>query len=390
MKKWIFFFLWLLSIVVFTIGQFLAPPNYSLIPNNPWGNLFGTSVVLGIGFFLIMIFFMFFEKKNKNQAVKTNSKYDLSFKRIFSRLFITGVIGIIFGIAMFPFMRVADGLLYEQRASIGAENILRAIVLWGVFTVIVSLFAFWKKHFRMVSILLISCWIISLVFGGLLLIRDNSSLSCKRSTPYPLNSEFNRVLDLISQRLDIENNYGTYWGNAFNYRNCLDIQYSDESKKLGAEGLFFAADPKLQDLKILINPDYKNYDDLTISTILIHELTHVGQKINETTNKIKSDCFGSEAEAFTSQAIFLSQLNQEEVRSIYARIRENANVNPAFKILTGIEQMQTEAYNACVVLKKDNNLTEKQFNECVWTGTKNKLELEVKADPFYQKECSSQ
>jgi hypothetical protein len=150
---------------------------------------------------------------------------------------------------------------------------------------------------------------------------------------------------------------------------------------------FFAEDPSLQDLKILISPDYKTYDDLTISTILIHELTHVGQYINETANKTKSDCFGSEAEAFTSQAIFLSQLNKEEVRSIYSRIRENVNANPAFAILLGIEQTQGEAYNACLTLKKANNLTDQQFNECVWTGTKNKLEVEIKADSFYQEQC---
>lgn len=315
-------------------------------------------------------------------------KFNFSFKRIVSRLFLTCVVGIIFGIAMFPFMRVADGLLYQQKASIGGENIIRMIALWGIFTLIVSLLAFWKKHFRMVSVLLIMCWIISLAFGGLLLFKDQFTLECKRSTPYALDSEFNRVLDLIAQRLDIEKNYGTYWGSAYNYRNCLDVQYSEESKKLGAEGLFFAEDPKLQDLKVLISPDYKTYDDLTISTILIHELTHVGQYINEKVNKTKPDCFSSEAEAFTSQAIFLSQLNKEEVRSIYARIRENVNVNPAFKILLGIEQTQGEAYNACLTLKKANNLNDQQFNECVWTGTKNKLEVEIKADTFYQEQCA--
>lgn len=323
-----------------------------------------------------------------NEEKTKKKKFNLSFKRIVSRLFLTGVMGIIFGIAMIPFLRVADNLLFQQKAAIGSQNIIKMIVLWGLFTLIVSLFTFWKKRFRMVSVLLIICWFISIVFGGFLLMKDQSSLACKRATPYVLDSEFNRVLDLIAQRLDIEKNYGTYWGNAFNYRNCIDVQYSDKSKELGAEGLFFAEDPSLQDLKILISPDYKTYDDLTISTILIHELTHVGQYINETVNKTKSDCFGSEAEAFTSQAIFLSQLNKEEVRSIYSRIRENVNANPAFSILLGIEQTQGEAYNACLTLKKANNLTDQQFNECVWTGTKNKLEVEIKADKFYQEQCA--
>ncbi len=315
-------------------------------------------------------------------------RFNLSFRRIISRIFLTGVIGIIFGIAMFPFLRVADDLLFQQKASIGGQNMIKMVLLWGLFTTLVSLFTFWKKRFRMVSVFLIVCWIISIAFLSLILIKDSTSLSCKRSTPYSSEKEFGRALDLIAQRLDIEKNYGTYWGNAFNYRNCIDVQYSQETKELGAEGLFIAEDPSLQDIKILMNPSYKSFDDLSIATVLIHELTHVGQYVNEKVNKTKSDCFVSEAEAFTSQAIFLSQLNKEEVRSVYARIRENVQANPAFNILLGIEQKQAEAYKACDRLKTENNLTQTQFNECVWTGTKNKLEVEIKADPFYQEQCA--
>ena len=315
-------------------------------------------------------------------------RFNLSFKRIISRLFLTGVIGIIFGIAMFPFMRVADDLLFEQRAAIGGQNMIKMVALWGLFTLIVSLFTFWKKKFRMVSVLLIICWIISITFVSLINLNDKSNLRCQRSTPYKTEKEFDRVLDLIAQRLNIENNYAGYYGNAFIYRNCIDIQYSEKAKDMGAEGLFFSEDPKLQDLKILINPDYKSFDDLSISTIMIHELTHVGQYVDQIKNKKTIDCFESEADAFTSQAIFLSQLNKEEIRSIYSRIKDNLNINPAFNILLGIEEKQTEAYKACDRLKVENNLTPQQFNECVWTGTKNKLLIEIKADPYYQKQCN--
>lgn len=156
---------------------------------------------------------------------------------------------------------------------------------------------------------------------------------------------------------------------------------------MGAEGLFFAKDPKLQNLKIFIRSDYKTYDDLTISTILIHGLTHVGQYIDETINKTKSDCFDNEAEAFLAQATFLSQLNKEETLSIYAKTRESINTNPAFKIIQRIEQALDEAYDTCITLKKENNLIDQQFIQCVWTGIKNKLEVEIKADPYYQEQC---
>lgn len=73
MKKWVFFSLWLICVIAFTIGQFLAPPDYHLMTNNPWGNLFGTSVVLGIIFFCLMVIFFIFEKKKpKRQLAYSN------------------------------------------------------------------------------------------------------------------------------------------------------------------------------------------------------------------------------------------------------------------------------------------------------------------------------
>lgn len=117
--KWLFLGLWLVCVIAFTAGQLLAPPEYYLIPNNPWGNLFGTSVVFGIIFFgLSMLLFIvgFFRNKNNGESKKEPTKklkYDLSFKRIVSRIIITGILGIVFGIAMIPFLRDATGLLYE-------------------------------------------------------------------------------------------------------------------------------------------------------------------------------------------------------------------------------------------------------------------------------------
>ena len=70
--KWLFLGLWILCILAFSVGQFLAPPEYHLIPNNPWGNLFGTSVVFGIiSFGLSMLLFIvdFFRNKNIGESL---------------------------------------------------------------------------------------------------------------------------------------------------------------------------------------------------------------------------------------------------------------------------------------------------------------------------------
>lgn len=384
--------LWLVCIVVFAIGQSLAPENYHLMPNNPWGALFGTSVVLGIIFFCLMVIFMIFDKrkpKAENKVKNSNSKYNFSIGRIISRVVLTGLLGLGFGLAMFPFMKVADGLLYEQRRSIGSGNIIRMLVLWGVFTAIVATITFWKKRFRMTSVLLIGCWAIAIIFGGYLFIRDASSPECKRSTPYAMPKEFTRSLDLISQRMGIDERAGgTVFQSAFNYLNCLDIQYlpSDSNE---TEGYFIKEEgSNLQDLKINVNPSYKNFDDLTLATLLSHELVHAGQHINEVTLKTKLGCYESEAQAFVSQAMFMSQLNDEERRSIYARLRENIDKNPAFTVFLLTDQRVSEAYSACQRLQKENNLNQNQFNECVWTGAQNKIEKDVRDDSYYQKQCA--
>src|SRR5690606_18327515 len=125
--------------------------------------------------------------------------------------------------------RDASGLMFEQRAAIGGQNMIRAVVLWGLFTTIVCLFTFWRKHFRMVSILLIACWVLG---SGLVLainMFDANEYRCSRATPYTMPSEFNRSLDLIAQRtqVDTELATGTIWQSVYNFRNCLNIQYAE-------------------------------------------------------------------------------------------------------------------------------------------------------------------
>jgi len=319
-----------------------------------------------------------------------NKRYNLSIKRIISRLLLLGVVTVLFGVAMFPFLRTADGLLYEQRAAIGGENMWRVVMLWAVFTALFSVITFWKKRFRMVSVFLIIFWVLGTGLVALIEFnaRTASLARCQRATPYVLAPEINRALDLITQRLDIENNPGPYYARAFDYRNCLDIQYSDIATEMDLEG-GFAIDSPTESLQIVLNPQYKTYDDLSIATILIHELTHVGQELQQRETGEKLECYGQEADAFTAQSIFLNQLHEEERRSIFARLREDVDLNPALGIVLSVEEKTQESVNACTQLKEANSLTETQYNECVWTGTRNKMEEEVKNSETYQQQCSA-
>ena len=67
--KWIFLVIWLTSIALFAYGQLSAPSNYASMPGNPWGSLFGTSVIVGIIAFILMIAFFAFDI-GKGKSVK--------------------------------------------------------------------------------------------------------------------------------------------------------------------------------------------------------------------------------------------------------------------------------------------------------------------------------
>lgn len=401
--KWFFLVLWLICIVLFLIGQNFAPTNYHLIPGNPWGALFGTTFIVGVVSFCLAIFFAIIQPKTKTVEEKSNKKvknlsrkkYDLSFKRIFSRVLLTGVVGIIFGVAMFPFMTVANGLLYEQRAAIGGQNMNKAVVLWGIFTLIVSLFTLWKKHFRMVSVLLIFCWILSIIFLISINTSDKNDFRCNRATSYEMPSEFNRSLDLIVQRMGIdkEKANGTILQSAFNYQNCLNIQYSEKDNK-EVEAYFeypLNNDQKnLENLKIIVNPSYKEFDDLTLATLLTHEIIHVGEYVNQVVsgNKISLTCYEKEAKSFLSEHSFIMSLNNEEQRSIYTRLREDSSKNPTFQTLLLTNQRAIESTKACKELQKKNKLTDEQTNECSWEGLESKLLEDIKENSYYQKQCA--
>lgn len=391
--KWIFTFIWIVSIIAFIVGQLLAPPNYASLSGNPWGQLFGWAIVIGVIAFVSMIVSVIVSKRDKVQlkrSIKDHPKYDLSISRIFSRLIIAGIVAVVFISAMMPFLTRADGLLFTQRSAIGGENMVRMVALWGIFTLIISFATFLKKHFRMVSVFLIICWLLGVAFVLMLAMYENNNFRCNRSSPYLLPNEFNRSLDLISQRMGVDKTaVGSVWQSAFNYRNCFDIQYlsADDSE---AEAYFkYQDDSNLQDLKVFVNPSYKNFDDLTLAALLAHEITHVGQHINEVSLKIKMTCYEKEANAFTAQLAFISSLNAEERRSIYTRIQDNVDKNPTFKTIILASQRESEAYNACLRLQKQNALTTDQLNECTWTGTQNKLLMDIQNDSYYQRQCEN-
>jgi len=292
---------------------------------------------------------------------------------------------------MFPFLRAerpGDEMLFQQKAAMGNQNMIKMVALWGIYTAIVSIYTFAKKKFRMVSVLLIICWFISIATLVFLNKRDSTMDRCMRPEPYVAPKEVDRALDIIEQRMNILDTNQGYLSSAFDYRNCLNIQYATSDSELsGNEGGLIVNHSDLNNIQILLNPKYKEYDDLTIATILAHELTHVGQMVYEKKTNTSIECFQSEAEAFTSQIFFTTFLNAEEQRSISARILQDSEENPSFRIMLEVTPLVQTADIACRKLKSSQD--PQKLSTCVWDESIITVEQSIRDSGAYDEQCAN-
>lgn len=191
--------------------------------------------------------------------------------------------------------------------------------------------------------------------------------SCPRTKPYEMEPEFSRALNLVTQRYTDRVNDPQFLGLFKEIMNCVDVKYAvNDSDMSGAEGLFsFQAGQSNEKLLIFVSPRYKAQDDLVTAILLVHEFTHamnyvVGYAIDK-----PYDCFEDEAMAFQAEQYFLLSLNQEEVKSVLARLANNPST-----------ELRDIAYTIQAI---DNSKG---------ATTKEKALNYVKSQPYYQKQCA--
>ncbi len=133
-----------------------------------------------------------------------------------------------------------------------------------------------------------------------------------------------------------------------------------------AEGVFkFSPEQGVERLTIFVSPRYKSMDDLLISALLSHEMSHIINYVVGQMNYEPISCFIDEAQAFQSQNWFLLSLNEEERRSLLAR----AQVEPSPELVS----MMTAFIN--IPKMKGATYQDKALNY-------------VKSNPFYQEQCA--
>lgn len=205
---------------------------------------------------------------------------------------------------------------------------------------------------------------------------------CLRTEPHVKQPEFERALSLILQRLQQKNS--PLYSSLKEINNCIYVQYADLSSS-GAEGLFYFDSEVSSANKLIIEVDssYAVTDDLTTAFLLVHELAHARQFSEELKGK-SWDCVDSEVDAYYSQLLFGSAINQEEGESVISRLEagsSNSQLNTYEKLL----DLSWNAIQACDALKKGKS--DQEHLDCYKTRLGGEIRAWIVSSPFYQKQC---
>jgi len=158
-------FLLISSFVIFIISLI-----FLLISNNPSftndTSQFPRLILLAFFSFASLVSFIAYLVSYPNKLVRKNSinKERHTFAYKVGNLMTSGLLAIflsvIFFFIMFPFMQVADGLSFAEKAKIGEINMWRIVIMYALLTTLISYFTFSKKIYKGLAVILIIFWII--------------------------------------------------------------------------------------------------------------------------------------------------------------------------------------------------------------------------------------
>lgn len=193
--------------------------------------------------------------------------------------------------------------------------------------------------------------------------EDSNNLCIRDEIFQTTNSEFIRAINLITQRLELNDNQ--FSQELKSVSNCINIHYGNTGN---AEGLFqFVPNiNSLENLEIIVSSEYKYQDDLTTSLLLVHELTHAVNFVKNIRNGTKSGCYEDEALAFSNTAYLLDSLNSEEKNSINSRyiLNKNNKLSDLINTIMYIDNLNgNSSYNKSLIYVKNSSYYIKQCTE---------------------------
>lgn len=173
-----FLCIWTGALIIFgIINVWSNHQNSSGVINEFLRKILITDITTGAVAFALVCFFLFLlllknlkwssKTSQKTRSLKqasnkeVNNTVDIktsSLKRFFlSFLFACGL-SFLFFMIIFPFLRTADGLSFEEKARIGNENMWRIVGIYGLCTSLSIIYTFVKKKYRLTSLILLLFW----------------------------------------------------------------------------------------------------------------------------------------------------------------------------------------------------------------------------------------
>lgn len=135
-------------------------------------------VILAFFAFTSLLFFIIYLSTYPHKVISKNakSKERHTFSYWVGDFVISSIlavlISILFVFISMPFMQVAEGLSFAEKAKIGGVNMWRIVIMFGFLTAAISFFCFQKKLYRSLAGMLIFFWIVG---TGIVVFFNSSS-----------------------------------------------------------------------------------------------------------------------------------------------------------------------------------------------------------------------
>lgn len=206
--------------------------------------------------------------------------------------------------------------------------------------------------------------------------KTKKTYICEREMPFTRGTDFEGLINIVYVRLNgNESKFDNEYINvAREYKNCLVVNYSTSSDL----GMFYSnQDNSLNALKLTVNNAYEHKYDVFTQLILSHELTHVGQYIEQVKYGKTLSCVDREVYAFKNMLSYFSLLSDNQRKKLLDDLFFNEYPDPTVTTFKQLLDFSTKAWGEC------NNNDKVCFNRTYTLLVKKFIEN----SPSYKEQC---
>lgn len=216
------------------------------------------------------------------------------------------------------------------------------------------------------------------------------NISCARTTRLENEPYFDRALSLIEEKYKKweTSNHNYYTTFPAQLTNCIKIVEDETIKANEVEGYFIFNDKEISDnyFPIYVDKKYRYSDESINALLLIHEMTHVQQYLDELNEKPLLSCIDKEVEAFNAQYNFYTNLSGEYAKSIKLRIENDKELNPQLQMLKVMQDIYMP--NGVIISLQSRCKNGGGGNDCLNNDQKIRIKEIISQEDTYKKQCN--